>query len=178
MGALEPAFLGPLIMTRKPWAWMTACWLLALVPAITAAQNRYWYDGSETRALWLDPVWVADFSKLPADPASVLRLSGSSQATDRVLSPVFRDSAQAEGTMRALPGGVLLRFRANQGPSDRQSLATKHGLRMIREIGSAGRLWLVQAGPGLESLDLANRLHESGDFESASPNWWQHRTLK
>ncbi len=49
---------------------------------------------------------------------------------------------------------------------------------MAREIGGSGRVWLVATPAGLASLDLANRLHESGDFESASPNWWQFRARK
>jgi hypothetical protein len=178
LGTLESAHLGPLIMRIKNWVWIATCWMLALTSPVTLAQNRYWYDGSVLHSLWLDSAWVADFSKLPADPSGVLRLSGASGIDTRIQSPVFRDSAQGEGQLRALPGGVLLRFRAHQGPADRQALAAKHGLMMAREIGGSGRVWLVATPAGLASLDLANRLHESGDFESASPNWWQFRARK
>ena len=165
-------------MARTGLKWVSAFWLLAMVPAITLAQSRYWCDGSVTRPLWQDPHWVADFSKFPADPASVLRLSGTSDGPDHHQSPVFRDSANSQGQARALPGGVLLRFRANQGPAEQALLASIHGIRLTRGIGTSGRLWLVASGPGLESLELANRLCESGDFESAAPNWWLVRALK
>lgn len=178
MGALEFAHLGPLNMTNIRFKWVSACWLLAVVPAVTFAQNRYWCDGSVTRPLWQDPFWVADFSTFPADPASVLRMSGTSDRPDHHQSPVFRDAANSQGQARALPGGVLLRFRANQGDAAQALLAATHGIRLTKGIGTSGRFWLVASGPGLESLELANRLCQSGDFESAAPNWWLVRALK
>jgi|GEM_PF-6216954 len=44
----------------------------------------------------------------------------------------------------------------------------------------SGRMsrWLVQSEPGMASLDLANALYESGQFQSASPNWFKQRATK
>ena len=39
-------------------------------------------------------------------------------------------------------------------------------------------LWLLQAPTGLPALQLANRLHDSGHFASAQPNWWAPRIRK
>ncbi|ODT34671.1 MAG: hypothetical protein ABS55_10885 [Lautropia sp. SCN 70-15] len=52
------------------------------------------------------------------------------------------------------------------------------GLHALRPIGPDARRWLVASPPGMPALELANRLQESGVFESASPNWWKPRALK
>ena len=50
------------------------------------------------------------------------------------------------------------------------------GLTPLRQIGE--RMWLVQSPVGVASLDLANRLAASGQFEFVQPDWWQPRTTK
>ena len=62
-------------------------------------------------------------------------------------------------------------------PKAREFLRQR-GLEPLRPIGEHSGMWLVQSEPGVKSLDLANQLHESGEFAGASPNWWQARTLK
>ena len=50
------------------------------------------------------------------------------------------------------------------------------GLTPLRQSGE--RMWLVESPVGIASLDLANRLGTSGEFEFVQPNWWQPRTTK
>jgi hypothetical protein len=73
---------------------------------------------------------------------------------------------------------VIVRFKAGSTDSDIAALAARHGLTLQRRIGDLGTTYLVACPPGEPSLALANRLFESGDFEAASPNWWQPRQLK
>lgn len=146
------------------------------------AQAGYWYDGSVRRALRLDPEWVADFGATPAERAAKARAplqrSGGAEKSaggpPAGVSPVFRD---AGGSPRALPGGVIVRLRPADSPRAREHLAAA-GLTPVRAIDAEGRTWLVESAPGLPSLELANRLHEGGAFESAEPNWWRPRALK
>ncbi len=161
---------------RLAGAWITAAALGAL-PA--AAQQLYWYDGDVRRPLWADATLQADFSGPAAEKSRVLRPAGLTKGSETAaVSPVFRDRAGGQGQPRALPGGVIVRLREGTGEMQRQALFAKHGLQPVREQSGGTGAWLVAAAPGLPSLELANRLHESGDFAGASPNWWQPRARK
>ena len=166
--------MGALIMQPGRLARQLGLVVLLALSQGSFAQQLIWHDGPITRRLWPVNGWVADFSGSQADPESVLRLAGTSGVGSTV-SPVFRDCAQCDGPWRALPGGVVIRSSATTSSIDLADLARKHGIESPRPLGSGGRLWLIATPPGLAALELATRLHESGDFEAAWPNWWQPR---
>ena len=162
-------------------------------PARDASASRetaaWWYDRGARRALHVDSDWIADFAGNAGgtDRAGAARTgkSGSplrprdgvekdSGALPSGASPVYRD---AGGAPRALPGGVIVRLRDADLRRARERLAAA-GLKPIRANDPEGQTWLVESAPGLPALELANRLHESGEFESAEPNWWRPRVLK
>ena len=89
-------------------------------------------------------------------------------------SPVFRDD---NGAQLALGGGVVVRLRAADRAYARERLASA-GLQPVRPLDPDGHAWLVASPAGMPALELANRLHESNEFESAAPNWWRPRSLK
>lgn len=147
------------------------------------APRLYWYEDGEKRSLRIDPAWIADFTSpatrpAPARPRTPLkRFIGGEKALETLpggSSPVFRDE---NGAARALAGGVVVRLRKADVPEARARLADA-GLVPVRPLDPEGRNWLVDSAPGLPSLELANQLHESGRFESATPNWWRPRALK
>lgn len=166
----------------RPNGPILACLLAALalagLPAPAGAQQRYWYDGQHRRPLWAEPGQAVRFPAERGGRPTVLPASALEKEGEARSSPVFRDAAGASGPRRALPGGVILAFPAGTDAAGRAALLARHGLRAVREIGEGSGRWLVESPPGLASLDLANRLHESGDFTSASPNWWRPRALK
>jgi len=162
-------------------AWLRALWLallLSFAGAGASAQQRYWYDGDQRRPLWSDAEVVADFSAPGAQKTRVLKPAAIAKREAAGRSPVFRDSRDGSGAARALPGGVIVRFHASTSDAQRRALLARYGLEPARELGDGSGLWLVGSEPGLPSLDLANRLYESGDFAAAAPNWWQPRALK
>lgn len=120
-------------------------------------------------------------------PLRAARASEKAMSADGLpagVSPVLRD-ALAPAHVRALPGGVIVTLKAPPAGTDaaaREATARSElveaGLEPVRAIGPTDRVWLVASPAGLESLAIANRLHESGQFESATPNWWQSRALK
>lgn len=150
-----------------------------------------WHDGAVQRQLLIDPARVADFRSDPAGAARagpVLRSRGAAEkATDALaagVSPVFTE-AGAPGRLRALPGGVIVVLKpapAGEDAAGRAAQARRQlqsaGLEPVRPIGPGGSRWLVASPAGLPALELANRLHDSGEFESAAPNWWQPRAKK
>jgi len=155
----------------------------------------YWYDGQRKRMLSIDADTVADFGTGAQSPAAQPRMI--KQATTELvkelanpkqaqpgLSPMFDDAASGRAA-GALPGGVMVRTLR---PLDQESvagLAGAFGSSVVRAIGAqtAGvgdthDFWLFDAPAGLPALELANRIHESGQVKSAAPNWWKPRQLK
>lgn len=142
-----------------------------------ASGQRFWYDGEHRKPIRVDPEWVVDFRNAKPDferrDSTRLGTEKSNELAAGV-SPVLRD---ANGEPRALPGGVIVRLRDADLADPRKALADA-GLEPTRPIDPQQRTWLVASPAGLESLALANRLHESGRFEAVTPNWWRPRALK
>ncbi len=157
--------------------------LVAISPDPVQAQvkgvaEHYWYDGETKRSLWIDSGQVADFSTQDRTKAAVMKAMPATKSLNEKMSPLFRDQADENARARALPGGVIVRLKQIMPDEQARSYLNERGLRAVREIGSQTGLWLVESPPGMASLELANRLHEKGEFVSASPNWWQPRALK
>jgi hypothetical protein len=165
-----------MIMRAIRWLLSGAVMVFLGTPAL--AQQHYWYDGATRRPLWAEPGVVADFSGPTREKSAVVSPSALVKSDARRQSPVFRDQAQSGGPARALPGGVLIRFAPGATAAERQAALARHGLTVLRENGPGSGSWLIESPAGEASLALANRLHESGDFEAAAPNWWQPRRLK
>jgi hypothetical protein len=152
----------------------------------------YWYDGQIRRELWLESSQIVDFAAKAANGAPLVKPSASTSANTgskdpalphdsgrsdaHSVSPMFRDTTGAAPT-RALPGGVIVTFRQPLAPDQAREFLRQRGLVPLRQIGDSAA-WLVASPPGLESLTLANRLFESGEFAGAAPNWWRPRVLK
>ena len=166
---------------RAPAArgWLLCCllWLIA-TPWAAHAQQQYWYDGDQRRVLWSEPSLVADFSARSAKKSQIVKPSALAKGDPGRQSPVFRERKEASSAPMALPGGVILRFDPAASTEQQRALMAKHGLQPVRELGDGTGVWLMASEPGLPSLELANRLYESGDFAAASPNWWRPRALK
>jgi hypothetical protein len=135
---------------------------IALVTGAQAlAADLYYYDGGVKRSLTIDPPSATSPNKL-----SGKSISGS---------PVFRTSAT--GSAMALPGGVILVPKSNSDEVKLMDSLRAKGLEVERPIGGTGA-YLVRSREGMAALELANQLHESGEFESVSPNWWRERSKK
>ncbi len=144
------------------------------VLAPKAAGTHAWHDGAVTRPLRLESTLEADFSPRAGKAVGVLRpASVAAKSADPQVSPVFRDDT---GRLRALPGGVLVVLRAPLPEAEARALIGRAGATPARALSPS--MWVVEGPVGLGSLELANRLHASGAFAAAQPNWWIERTLK
>lgn len=146
-----------------------------------AAATHYWYDGDRRRTLVVDETLRADFAVGKAVPADRKGLGGKAlDAKDPETAAgaiVFRD-ADSPAVKRALPGGVIVTTHAPTDAGALGRLLAPHGLAVSRPLDPGGTRWLVETPPGVAGLELANRLHESGDFAAVQPNWWRERALK
>lgn len=148
----------------------------------------YWYDGGKRQESQLAPQLLADFGgnaaaertlataafSAPLGGPRIYRLDGSvaamrSQALPGT-SPVFRDHG-GHGRMRALPGNVVVQFDTETSDEMVTDWAQSEGLVVLRKL-SFGNYYLIESPSGLASLELANRLQESGSVLNAQPNWW------
>lgn len=151
---------------------------------VTASGDAYWYDGKERRPLYTSQDQAADFGsatarKVNMKASSVLvpRSMISTKDTSDGVSPVFHDDS-AGGSVRALPGGVIVTLKSAATEADARAALQALGVQPVRRIGAMTNVWLVASDPGQPSLDLANRLFEGGQVEAAQPNWWRPHGLK
>lgn len=150
-------------------------------PASSASKDStlYWYDGDTRRELRIDASNLARFgaqakSARAADVIVPAEFARKDVGPSETVSPLLRDEA---GRPRALPGGVIVTLPADMTEQEARQQLEALGVQPLRAIGAGTRMWLVAAEPGLASLQLANRLHETGRV-SAQPNWWQPRAKK
>jgi hypothetical protein len=140
-----------------------------------------WYDGGQPRQVWLDNSLVAEFGhRTESASKPVLAANGvrvwrqddpavtRAQADGR-MSPIMRDSGS--GRMRALPGNVIVTLDPGWNKDQIDAWLTANQLQEASRL--ANNVVVVSAPPGLPSLELANRLQESGKVVAAQPNWWK-----
>lgn len=170
-----------------------------------AVGERYtWYDGDQPRQVWLDQELIAEFGaggktgamrsvapaaqevptdqrgirlwRVPADSARALQRMRSTE--DGKYSPVLRDAADPQARMRALPGNVIVHLNPSWDEAQVADWFKKQQLEPVRKLSFGSNAYLVRSAPGLESLELANRLYESGEVVAAMPEWWQEVTTR
>lgn len=164
-------------------------YLVSAIPFTAIAADHAYYDGLVKRTVTMDTdTWASVEKNSPNSPITVRAAqvneksvlqnqstaSGKREFKSLSGSPVFRP--QGNGPAMALPGGVIVNAKSGDIQAAVKKLQAR-GLTVERQIGNSAAL-LVTSPEGMASLDLANSLHESGDFESASPNWWRERKKK
>jgi hypothetical protein len=138
-----------------------------------AAETHYWYDGAQRRSLTLDSEKVVVFTE-KASPQIRIKSLVSEKSLNETPAPLF----SGQGDQRSLPGGVIVTLAGNHSEASARALLVADGLQPVRMLGDNTNLWLIASPAGMESLNLANRLHESKKYQAAQPNWWQPRVKK
>lgn len=171
----------------------------ALPAAAAEGSTTYYYEGGRRVELTAQSGLVADFrqpravaleaggrptaqrvagdsmmriERLPDTEASALAAAGVGR------SPVFRQGGAPSGRLMALPGGVLVKFKPDWSPSQIDQWLAARGLPPARPLAIGPGWAVVDTASGQAALDAANRLHESGEVLSASPNWWTQTTAR
>ncbi len=166
----------------------------------TLSQSYSWYDGVTTRQVWLNPELVADFKPSSRSARAVRTLSSSAlQLKTRTgariwqlkggdataarslaeaypsgrFSPVFHENADGSGRLRALPGNVIVCLNPAWDVATVGSWIKTHQLEVVRKLEIGANTFLIKTSAGLDALNVANKLYQSGEVVSASPDWWQ-----
>lgn len=88
-------------------------------------------------------------------------------------SPVLRDAASAAGHMRALPGNVIVYLNPAWDVATINAWADRNQLEVVKKLEVGPNIYVIKTAPGLEALNIANALRQSGEVVSAMPNWWE-----
>jgi hypothetical protein len=154
---------------------------LVLLHGVASAGELYYYDGTTKRTLVIDSQqWANVKGEVSGKSVELRALTSNEKSTigkastkSIVGSPVFR--AGETGAPMALPGGIIVKPKT--GDVSAEARLKAKGFEIERMIGDTGAI-LVKSPQGVSTLEQANQLHESGEFESASPNWWRERRKK
>lgn len=115
-------------------------------------------------------IWKTD---VPVTTSSIQSRSYGTVSDGGALSPVFQEG----GTLKALPGGVIVGFTAGMTADQANGWAASKGY-SVKEKLSFGNYYLIDTPVGMESLNLANQWQTSGEVVSATPNWWRQLEAK
>lgn len=155
----------------------------AMAQEKNAPDSTIWYDGGKPKQVWIDRSVVAEFGTRAETASAPVGKNGQVRiwqkddpavaraAAHGHVSPVLRDGPG--GRMRALPGNVIVRLDPNWNSAQVDAWLAAQGMTKIRELPMGNNLLVLGAPPGLPSLELANRLQESGTVISAQPDWWE-----
>ncbi len=169
----------------------------------TLTQSYTWYDGTQAQTIWLNPNVIAEFEPsaqssqvakgtevkaqmLPLKPsqrgirlwqvnvpsASVMRSFAVNNPAGKY-SPVFQDSASTAGAMRALPGNIIVYLNPNWDAATSNNWIAAHKLELVKKLEIGSNIFVFKTAPGLDALNIANALYQSGEVVAAFPDWWK-----
>ena len=143
-----------------------------------------WQDGDRTQRVVLqDGLVVEDNESIsPGDEVLVRGPSDSIVQKDpgglADPLPVFR--SQSGGGLMTLSGGVLVALDPEWDQAKVEDFFTQNGISLdsTTELEFIDNGFLIDTGPGFESLDLANELAAQDGVLISSPNWWREAQAK
>lgn len=173
------------------------------VAAPQLTQSYVWYEGNRQHTVWLNPQVVAEFNPgksstataKSADPKAAVLPSKHNRGAIRLwqmnntggvavgalvvsnptgkYSPVFHDSASSNGTMRALPGNIIVYLNPTWDATAVSNWVASHKFEVVKKLEIGPNIYVIKTAPGLDALNTANTLYLSGEVSAAFPDWWQ-----
>lgn len=164
-----------------------------------SGENYYWYESGVKKTLYMDNELVAEFGPASDEESAVKNAEPSASRamvrggaaiwrvvspkstlqkstalkTSAGVSPVFREGGNHGGRMMSLPGNVIVSFKSDWSEQKVKGWAAAKNLEIADILNIGKNAYVLKTAPGLESLNLANKLQESGEVEAAVPNWWR-----
>ena len=94
------------------------------------------------------------------------------------MSPVFQDKPAAAGSLRLLPGNVIVYLEPQWEGDKIRRWIERGGFEVIKKLAIRPNAFILKTEPGMQSLIIANRLYESGEVIAAFPDWWLETALR
>jgi len=166
-------------------------------------QTYTWYDGAQAQTIWLNPNVIAEFDPstqssqmtkavdakaqmLPLKqsqrgirlwqvqtPANMVVRGLSVSNPSGKYSPVFHDSTSNSGAMRALPGNIIVYLDPKWDAATTSNWIAAHKLELVKKLEFGSNIFVFKTAPGLDALNIANALYQSGEVVAAFPDWWK-----
>lgn len=160
------------------------------------------------RTVWINPTLLAEFNPTPSGEGAIKSAFAEARMLEdsprgirlwqlgkdlkpeevqrRVQSlsrirqylPVFHDGPRATDPIRIAPGNVIVYLNPEWTEAAVQQWAQSRKLTILRKLDAGPNIYLIQSGPGLEALTLANSLQETGSVMAAFPDWWTEKVRK
>ena len=170
------------------------------------SQTAQYFDGERWRTVWIGDEEVVEFIaddgreslvpalapqaelvgerartrvwRLPegASAASAIRAVRQERQGDR-LSPRFYRSADGASPM-ALNDTISGRFKQRWSKADIEAWARRNGVELVRQLAMQSHAYVVRTEAGMAALETANAIQNSGEVESATPDWWVETHLR
>ena len=171
--------------------------------SLIVQQSYTWYDGDRERAVWLNSQLVAEFNPhagsldafkeayssaeevLPQHASIRLWKMGNnvtaksaiqnlkSRYMDGQYSPIFHDGGYASGGMRALPGNIIVHLNPSWDKTLVDAWLENNKFEVVRLLNIGPNILVIKSVSGLVSLEIANKIYESGEVVAAYPDWWK-----
>lgn len=97
---------------------------------------------------------------------------------DGKYSPVFHDGPSSAASMRALPGNIIITLDPAWDAATVAAWLQKRNMEVVKKLEIGPNIYVIKTGPGLEALEVANTLYQSGEVKAAYPDWWQEVQAK
>ena len=111
-------------------------------------------------------------------PAGMTRSLNSARLPQGKYSPILHDNPSAASRMRAMPGNIIVYLRPAWNETQVNAWLQFRGLSVVKKLDFGTNIYILQTGPGLEALELANTLYRSGEVVAAFPDWWQEAVTR
>jgi len=80
--------------------------------------------------------------------------------------------------MRALPGNIIITLDPVWDAATVTAWLQKRNMEVVKKLEIGPNIYVIKTGPGLEALETANTLYQSGEVKAAFPDWWQEVQAK
>ncbi|MEQ1914442.1 MAG: hypothetical protein HOP24_04645 [Sideroxydans sp.] len=171
-------------------------------------QSYVWYDGPLAQTVWVNPHALAEFNATPQSAKALskadaqAKMSGAEHAPNGLriwqvqqptgivtkaltvsnptgqYSPVFHDGSSSSAQMRALPGNMIVYLNPTWDAAAVNQWIAAHQLEVVKKLNGGNNIFVFKTAPGLDALNKANALYQSGEVVAAFPDWWTEVTTR
>ena len=187
-------------MNKQTLSLILRIYLLGLAFLITPTNaQQYYYDGQAKVNIYISETQIINFSydQQPLTKhATTSQLFSRTMASQNITKQTSIDSLRKQmpnlkasrtfsytkgvtgPAHQAFPGGIIVIFKPQWDANRILLWAQSNSLATPKVLIQSLNMWMIPTPAGLEALNTANRIHESQEVISATPDLWQPVTTR